>query len=277
MDTIGFIGAGNMAEAFIKGVISSGLYTPDSVMAADPREERLEFLAEEYGIKTTVDNTILVAESAIIFLSVKPQNMAKMLEGITGKLRKEVLIISIAAGVTTSYLADRLGDVPIIRTMPNTPAMVDEGATAIFNRNASPEALSRAVELFSAVGKAVVLDDEGLLDAVTAVSGTGPAYFFLLMEEMVRSAEELGIPSDAAEELVYQTAKGAGALAMVAYARNESPAELRRKVTSPGGTTEAAMRVFREGNFGGSVFAAIARARDRSRELSVEVESHGNA
>jgi len=275
MDTIGFIGAGNMAEAFIKGVISSGLYPPESVMAADVREERLGFLASEYGIKTTTDNTTLVAESAIIFLSVKPQNMAKVLDGITGKLRKGSLVISIAAGVTSSYIAGRLGDVPIIRTMPNTPAMVDEGATAIFNRNAGPEALERAVKLFSAVGKVVILDNESLLDAVTAVSGTGPAYFFLLMEEMVRSAEELGIPSDAAEELVYQTAKGAGALAMAAYARNESPAELRRKVTSPGGTTEAAMRVFREGHFGGSIFAAIARARDRSRELSEEVESNG--
>jgi pyrroline-5-carboxylate reductase len=275
MDTIGFIGSGNMAEAFIKGVISSGLYTAESVMAADVRAERLQFLSEEYGIKTTTDNASLVANSAIIFLSVKPQNMAKMLEDIAGKLRKDALIISIAAGVTTSYLADRLGDVSIIRTMPNTPAMVDEGATAIFNRNASPEALERAVALFSAVGKVVVLDDESLLDAVTAVSGSGPAYFFLLMEEMVRSAEELGIPSDAAQELVYQTAKGAGVLAMMAYARNESPAELRRKVTSPAGTTEAAMRVFREGNFGGNVFAAIGRARDRSRELSEEVESHG--
>ena len=123
------------------------------------------------------------------------------------------------------------------------------------------------------MGKTVVLNDEGLLDAVTAVSGSGPAYFFLLMEEMVRSAEELGIPPDAAEELVYQTAKGAGVLAMMAYARNESPSELRRKVTSPGGTTEAAMRVFREGNFGGNVFGAIARARDRGRELSQEVEN----
>lgn len=273
MDTIGFIGAGNMAEAFIKGIISSGLYKPESVMASDVREERLAFLREEYGIKTTTDNATLAAESGVVFLSVKPQNMAKMLEGIVGRLRKDVLIISIAAGVTTSYLSERLGDVPLIRTMPNTPAMVDEGATAIYNRNAGPDALERAVELFSAVGKVVVLDNEALLDAVTAVSGSGPAYFFLLMEEMVRSAEELGIPSDAAEELVYQTAKGAGALAMAAYARNESPAELRRKVTSPGGTTEAAMRVFREGNFGGNVFAAIARARDRSRELSEEVES----
>ena len=274
MDTIGFIGAGNMAEAFIKGIIASGLFNPNDVMAADVRDARLEFLREEYGIRTTTDNGILAAESAIVFLSVKPQNMTKMLSGIAGKLRDDVLVISIAAGVTTDYLAKRLGDVPIIRTMPNTPAMVDEGATAIFNRNASPQALQRAVDLFGAIGKVVVLDDEGLLDAVTAVSGSGPAYFFLLMEEMVRSAEELGIPSDAAEELVYQTAKGAGALAMMAYARNESPADLRRKVTSPGGTTEAAMRVFREGNFSGSVFAAIGRARDRSCELSEEVESN---
>jgi len=273
MDTIGFIGAGNMAEAFIKGIVASGMYEPQAVMASDIREERLAFLHEEYGIRTTMDNTELVAESAIVFFSVKPQNIARMLTGIAGKLRKDALVISIAAGVTTDFLVRKLGDVAIIRTMPNTPAMVDEGATAIFNRNASPEALQRAVDLFSAIGKVVVLDNEGLLDAVTAVSGSGPAYFFLLMEEMVRSAEELGIPSDAAEELVYQTAKGAGALAMMAYARNESPAELRRKVTSPGGTTEAAMRVFREGNFSGSVFAAIGRARDRSRELSEEVES----
>ncbi|MBT3271674.1 MAG: pyrroline-5-carboxylate reductase [Spirochaetales bacterium] len=272
MSTIGFIGAGNMAEAFIKGIVSSGMYSPTAVMASDLRTERLKYLEDEYGIKTTTDNSVLAAESAIVFLSVKPQSMVKMLDGIAGKLRDDVLVISIAAGITTSYLASRLGDVPIIRTMPNTPAMVDEGATAIFNRNASDEALERAVKLFDAVGKTVVLDDENLLDAVTAVSGSGPAYFFLLMEEMVRSAEELGIPPRAAEELVYQTAKGAGVLAMRAYARNESPAELRRKVTSPGGTTEAAMRVFREGNFGGNVFGAIARARDRGKELSEEVE-----
>ena len=275
MDTIGFIGAGNMAEAFIKGIVTSGIYSPESVMASDIRTERLSYLSEEYGIRTTTDNEVLVSSSAIVFLSVKPQSMAKMLDGICGKLKDNVLVISIAAGITTSYLAKRLGDVSIIRTMPNTPAMVDEGATAIFNRNASPEALTRATKLFDAVGKTVAIDDESLIDAVTAVSGSGPAYFFLLMEEMVRAAEELGIPADAAKELVYQTAKGAGVLASMAYARNESPSELRRKVTSPGGTTEAAMRVFREGNFGGAVFAAIARARDRGKELSSEVEAAG--
>lgn len=273
MDTIGFIGAGNMAEAFIKGIISSGLYAPDSVMASDIRSERLRYLENEYGINTTTDNVELVTRSAVVFLSVKPQSMASMLDDIACKLRDDALVITIAAGITTSYLAGRLGDVPIIRTMPNTPAMVGEGVTAIFNRNAGAEALDRAITLFSAVGKTVVLEDESLFDAVTAVSGSGPAYFFLLMEEMVRSAEELGIPPDAAEELVYQTAKGAGVLAMMAHARNESPAELRRKVTSPGGTTEAAIRVFREGSFGGNVFGAIARARDRGKELSKEVES----
>lgn len=275
MDTVGFIGAGNMAEAFIKGIISSGLHSPDTVMASDVRPERLRFLSEEYGIKVTQDNVELVQHAKVVFLSVKPQNMAKMLDSIAGKLRDGVLVISIAAGITTRYLHKRLGDVQIIRTMPNTPAMVGEGATGIFNSNASPEALQRAIELFNAVGKTVVIDQEGLIDAVTAVSGSGPAYFFLLMEEMVRSAEELGIPADAAEELVYQTAKGAGVLAKQAYARGESPTELRRKVTSPGGTTEAAMRVFREGNFSGLVFAAIGRARDRGRELSEEVENAG--
>ena len=239
-------------------------------MAADVRPERLEYLAQAYGIRTTTDNAALTAHASTVVLSVKPQNMAKMLDGIAGTLKDDVLIISIAAGITTSFIAERLGGVQIVRSMPNTPAMVDEGATALYNRNASPEALERTKALFGAVGKTVVLEDEGLIDAVTAVSGSGPAYFFLLMEEMVRSAEELGIPSDAAEELVYQTARGAGVLAMNAYARGESPAELRRKVTSPGGTTEAAMRVFREGNFGGIAFAAIARARDRSRELSEE-------
>ena len=268
MDTIGFIGAGNMAEALIKGIISSGLYPPESIMAADIRGERLEFLAKEYRIRTTRDNAALVAESVTVVLSVKPQTMARMLEGIAGKLRPDVLIVSIAAGVNTASIADRLGDVPIIRTMPNSPALVGEGATAIFSRNASPDASSRAVQLFSAVGIAVVVSDEDLLDAVTAVSGSGPAYFFLLMEEMVRSARELGLPSDVAEKLVCQTAKGAGALAMAAHARNESPAELRQKVTSAGGTTEAAIRVFQKGGFGGAVSAAIERARDRSRELS---------
>ncbi len=272
MDTIGFIGAGNMAEAFIKGIIASGLYASDTVIASDVRPERLQYLQETYKIKTTLDNLELVRYAKVVVLSVKPQNMAKMLDGIAGKLRDNVLVISIAAGITTSYLHKKLGKVQIVRSMPNTPAMVGEGASALFCPDVSDKARKRAIELFSAVGKTVIVDKEELIDAVTAVSGSGPAYFFLLMEEMVRAAEQMGIPTDTAEELVYQTAKGAGVLAKQAYGRGESPAELRRKVTSPRGTTEAAMDIFKSRSLGDVLLAGMNRARQRSIELSQEVE-----
>ncbi len=268
MDTIGFIGAGNMAEAFIKGIIKSGIRKPDAVMAADIRPDRLEFLEKEYGIKTTADIGVLADESSTIFLSVKPQNMSEVTEQLSGKLRKDVLVISIAAGITTDFLAARLGEVPIIRTMPNTPAMVGEGVSAVYNRNASAAALEQAVSLLGAVGETVVIKDESLMNAVTAVSGSGPAYFFLLMEEMIAAAKALGIPEQAAQVLVCQTARGAGVLASKARENNESPAALRKKVTSPGGTTEAAIAVFDGKDFGSIVKAALMRARDRGRELS---------
>jgi pyrroline-5-carboxylate reductase len=268
MNTIGFIGAGNMAEAFIKGIITAKIYPPEAIIAADIRPERLEFLETEYRIKTTGDNAALAAESDTIFLSVKPQNMGEALMGISDKLRKGAVVISIAAGITTDFIAGKLGEVSIIRTMPNTPAMVGEGVSAIYNRSAGDDALKRAVALFNSVGKTVVVEDENLLDAVTAVSGSGPAYFFLLMEEMAAAAEKLGLPADVAEVLVCQTAKGAGVLASMARERNESPADLRKKVTSPGGTTAAALAVFNEQGFGKSVTEALTRARDRGRELS---------
>lgn len=272
MDTIGFIGAGNMAEAFIKGIISSGLYKPDQVIASDVRPERLQYLKDGFSIRTTLDNHELVGYAKVVVLSVKPQNMARMLDGIAGKMRKNVLVISIAAGITTEYLHRRLGKVQLIRSMPNTPAMVGEGATALYCADVSEQAKKRAIDIFSAVGKAVIVENEELIDSVTAVSGSGPAYFFLLMEEMVRAAEQMGLPTDIAEELVYQTAKGAGLLAKQAYARGESPAELRRKVTSPRGTTEAAVEVFKAQNLGQVLMEGMIRARQRSIELSKEVE-----
>lgn len=274
MDTIGLIGAGNMSEAIIRGILSSGLYQASNIMASDIRADRLKYIADEYGIKTTQDNIELVNHASVILICVKPQNVAKMLDTIAGKVNKKTLVISIAAGITTTYLSKRLGENQIIRVMPNTPAMVDEGATALYSANADKESLDHAIKLFSAVGKAVVVDREELIDTVTALSGSGPAYFFLLMEEMVAAARELGMPQEIAEELTFQTAKGAGVLAQQAYARGESPAELRRKVTSPRGTTEAAVHIFLERDFGGTLFAGIKRARDRSIELSREVESN---
>lgn len=274
METIGLIGAGNMAEAIIRGIIASGLYTSENIMASDVRPDRLAYIADEYGIQTTQDNRELIAHAQVMIICVKPQNVPKMLDNVGGQIKPDMLVISIAAGITTRYLSKRLGGVPIIRAMPNTPAMVDQGATALYSSNASQASLDHARALFEAMGKAVIVENEEMIDAITAVSGSGPAYFFLLMEEMVAAAREMNIPADIAEELVYQTAKGAGELAQQAYARGESPAELRRKVTSPKGTTEAAVHVFLGRDFGGTIFSGIKAARDRSVELSEEVESH---
>jgi pyrroline-5-carboxylate reductase len=268
MERIGFIGAGNMAEAIIRGIIAGGVVKPQEVTASDIRAERLKHLEAEYGIHTTGDNGNLVSESKITFLSVKPQNMGDVLNTLLGRLSDDSVIISIAAGITTDFIAGKLGDVQIIRTMPNTPAMIGEGVTAIYNRSADAGALKRARELLSAVGKTVVIEDEALLDLVTAVSGSGPAYFFLLMEGMTAAAKALGLPGDIAETLVCQTALGAGRLASLSQERNESPEDLRKKVTSPGGTTAAAISLFQEKNFAGTVMEAIKRARDRGRELS---------
>lgn len=273
METIGVIGGGNMAEAIIKGIIRSGMYKPGDIMASDVRPERLDFLAKEYKVKTTLNNEELVKHASVILICVKPQNVKKMLDGIEGKTRDNTLVISIAAGITTTYLAKRLSNCRIIRAMPNTPAMVGEGATALFSANADKASVEYAVKLFSAVGGAVVVGTEDLMNVVTAISGSGPAYFFLLMEQMIEAAVKLGLERKTAVELVLQTAKGASVLAAQACARGESPADLRRKVTSPRGTTEAAITVFEKHNLGEILSSGFERARQRSMELSKEVEN----
>ncbi len=268
MNTIGFIGSGNMAEALIKGIIAAGIYQPEDVTISDIRRERLEQLAAEYNVRPVENNTALTASADVVVLSVKPQNMDEVLGEIKGTLKRDSLVISIAAGITTAKIAAALRDVPIIRVMPNTPALVGEGASALFAKNVSGEAMALAMKVFGAVGKAVVVDREELIDAVTAVSGSGPAYFFLLMEEMIKTGEQLGLDEATAKELVLQTAKGAAMLAEQADRRGETAAELRRKVTSPGGTTEAALKVFNDQEFSKLVSKALTSARDRSKELS---------
>ncbi len=268
MDSIGFIGSGNMAEALIKGIIAAEVYQPHDIMVSDVRGERLEELAREYKVREIENNVVLANGADVVVLSVKPQNMNDVLGEIKGKCKDDVVVISIAAGVTTAKIASFLGDVPIIRVMPNTPALIGEGASALFAKNVSGEAMALAMKVFGAVGKAVVVDREELIDAVTAVSGSGPAYFFLLMEEMIKAGEELGLDEATAKELVLQTAKGAALLAEQADGRGETAAQLRRKVTSPGGTTEAALKVFSEQKYSRLVTTALTAARDRSKELS---------
>lgn len=272
MSTIGFIGSGNMAEAIIKGVLAAGLYQSENIIASDVRPERLDAMAREYKIKTTLNNEDVIQYAEVLVICVKPQNVKALLDQIAPKVDNKTLAISIAAGITAAYLSKRLPKCQVIRAMPNTPAMVGQGATGLFSANASKTSMALAVKLFDAVGKAVIVDKEGLIDAVTAVSGSGPAYFFLLMEEMIKAGVQLGLSEKTAEELVLQTAYGTSLLAKEAYKRGEKPAELRRKVTSPRGTTEAAISIFQQHGFDGIIRAALQRAVQRGAELSKEVE-----
>jgi pyrroline-5-carboxylate reductase len=268
MNTIGFIGSGNMAEALIKGVITAKVYKPQNVLISDIKQERLDFIAKKYGVTICKDNLTLAAKAETLVLSVKPQNMTDALESIKNSISKVKLVISIAAGIKVSKIISVLGNIAIVRVMPNTPALIGEGAAALFANEQAKSMLEKALKIFSSVGKAVVVADEGLIDSVTALSGSGPAYFFLLMEEMIKAGVELGLPENTAKDLVLQTARGAGLLACEADKNAEGPAILRKKVTSPGGTTEAAVKVFSEGNFGPLVNAALKRACQRSKELS---------
>lgn len=268
MGTIGFIGGGNMAEALIKGVIAANLYASENVLVSDIRTERLEFLTDRYHVTACQTNREAAAKVDTLVLSVKPQTMNEALNSIKDAVENDTLIISIAAGIKVAKIAGVLGEAPIVRVMPNTPALIGEGASALFANEQAKDFLEKAMSIFSAVGKAVIVDNEDLIDVVTAVSGSGPAYFFLLMEEMIKTGVELGLSQSVAKDLVLQTAKGAGLLAAEADKNGESPAQLRQRVTSPGGTTAAAIKVFEENNLSKVIAAALTRARQRARELS---------
>jgi len=268
MDSIGFIGSGNMAEAMINGVLKANVYRPGKVFTSDVRPERLSYLREHYGVRTTESNAELASLSDIVVLSVKPQNMTEALASIKDAIKQDALVITIAAGIKTADISGVLGDLAIVRVMPNMPAWVDEGASVLFANEKAKTRVEIARLIFLSVGEAIVVEDEDLLDAVTAVSGTGPAYFFLLMQEMIKSGIKLGLPEEAAKDLVLQTAKGAALLAERAAEQGETPADLTRKVATPNGTTEAAFKIFAERDFDETVFRAVQRAAERSRELS---------
>jgi pyrroline-5-carboxylate reductase len=268
MAKIGFIGAGNMAEAIIKGIIDTKVYKAQDIIVSDIRADRIRQLCDEYKVISAGSNPQLAKSVEILVLSVKPQSMQGVLDEIRGSVNKNLLIVSIAAGITTGRIQKVLGNVPVIRVMPNTPALVGQGAAAIYATKEAAGRLKEVERIFSAVGVVVTVNDEKLLDAVTAVSGSGPAYFFLLMEEMIKAAEKLGLEKSAAQRLVLQTAKGAGFLAVEAVKKNQSPDVLRKNVTSPGGTTEAALKVFSKYDFEKIVHDALRAAAERSKELS---------
>jgi pyrroline-5-carboxylate reductase len=261
---IAFIGAGNMAEALVKGLLRAGI-PPHHLTATDVRPERIDYFRSAFGIRAQGDNRAAALAASVVVLAVKPQQMAEALADLADAADR-ALFISIAAGIPTARIERALGGVArVVRAMPNTPALVGAGISALCaGAHAGPDDLALAEALLQAVG-ATVRIDESLMDAVTAVSGSGPAYVFRLMEAMEAAGVEQGLPPAAARALVLATVAGAGALAK---ASGRSPSELREQVTSKGGTTEAALKVLDEKDLMGAFSAAIAAAARRARELA---------
>jgi len=264
--TVAIIGAGNMGEALVRGLLTTGAVDHRQLIAADVRPHRLELFATQFGIPVVADNTIAASGADILLLAVKPQQMSEVLAGLRGSVSPRHLVVSIAAGITTTRIERELGDTTrVVRVMPNTPAQIGEGAAALCRgRHATEEDLSAAEAILGAVGT-TVRTDEAFLDAVTAVSGTGPAYVFLIAEAMIRAGVDLGLSEELSRALTLQTILGAARLMMES---GEDPATLRRKVTSPNGTTEAAMKVMAEGRLVEVFIEAVKAAARRSRELS---------
>ncbi len=267
---IGFIGGGNMAHSLISGLIASG-HSAQQIWVADLDQDKLSSLATHLHVNTAANNDTLIAEVDVVVLAVKPQTIAAVIKGSIDSLNKaENLLMSIAAGINQQSLSKWLGsDKAIVRCMPNTPALVQTGATGLHaNQYVSEEQRDLAENIMRSVGISVWVEDENELDVVTAISGSGPAYFFLLMEAMEKSALELGLTQHTARLLIEQTALGA---AKIALESSESPGELRMRVTSSGGTTEQAIKTFNEADFSGLVNKAIHAAHNRSIELAKEL------
>ena len=241
---IGFIGAGNMASALIKGIIKSNRYIPEQILVSDIRPKAIKNLQKAFGI-TPLSNRELVSESNTIVIAVKPQNITDLLNEIKDNVHDKHLIISIAAGIPLAKISSILGkNVPMIRVMPNTPALVQKGMSALAKgKAATDEDMAEAISIFMAVGETVEVEEK-MMDAITAVSGSGPGYVFKMMECMVDAAEAIGLDSKKATKLVVQTFLGASCLAKES---EHSLSRLREMVTSPGGTTASGLAVFNEG------------------------------
>ncbi len=260
-----FLGSGNMAEALVKGLLASGTAAESEILCAEPRAERREELRKRYGVAVTGDNVSAAEQGDIVVLSVKPQTMDALREEIAPAIDHRKLVVSIAAGVPIAAIAGKLGaGVRIVRTMPNTPALVGAGATALSRgAHATDEDLTQALSLFEAVGTAVVVD-EPLLDAVTGLSGSGPAFVFLAVEALADGGVKVGLARPIAMALAAQTVMGAAKLVLES---GEHPGRLKDQVTSPGGTAIAGVHALEQSAFRSALMAAVEAATRRSREL----------
>ena len=266
---IAFIGAGNMARAIIGGLLENGFAAAD-IWASEPDADRLNDLAAR-GLNVTTDNHQAVAAADIVVLAVKPQIMKAVATDLSDAVQaRQPLLISIAAGINLAALEHWLGgEVSLVRCMPNTPALVQTGASGLFaNAQVSDTQRQQATAILEAVGIALWVQSEAELDAVTAISGSGPAYYFLMMEAMTTAGVKLGLSEETARGLTLQTALGA---ARMASTSDIDAAELRRRVTSPNGTTERAIKTFQSEDFEAIVEHALTACRDRSVELADEL------
>jgi pyrroline-5-carboxylate reductase len=263
--TIAFLGAGNMAEALIKGLLRAGTARPESLIATGRRSERLETLQRTYGVRITQDNLAAVRDADVVVLSVKPQVLDKMLVQVAPAVDPRKLVISVAAGVPIAAMERRLGaGARIIRTMPNTPSLVGAGACALSpGEHASEEDLAVATRIFQSVGTTTVLD-ENLLDAVTGLSGSGPAYIFLIIEALSDAGVKVGLPRYTALKLAAQTVLGS---AQLLIETNAHPGQLKDQVTSPGGTAIAGLHTLEAGGLRTTLINAVEAATRRAKEL----------
>ncbi len=262
---VAFIGAGAMASAMIGGLLARRDVGPDGVIASDRHRERLDEVRGQFGVRTTLDNVAAAGQARVVVLSVKPQVLPGVLAELRGAVEPGALVVSIVAGATIASIATGLGHRAIVRTMPNTPAQVGEGMTVW---TATPEVSERqraqAGAIVAALGRQLFVEDEKFLDMATAISGSGPAYVFLMMEALIDAAVHLGFSRDAARELVLQTIRGA---AIYAQQQPVHPAELRNRVTSPGGTSADALYQLEKGSFRTVMSKAVLAAYRRSVAL----------
>ncbi|WP_180007240.1 MULTISPECIES: pyrroline-5-carboxylate reductase [unclassified Acinetobacter] len=263
---ISFIGGGNMAQALIGGLIARGVPTT-RITVSDPVEKVRELLAEK-DLHVTDDNVAAIRDADIVLFAVKPQVLAKVLAPLQGLLEGK-LVISIVAGAEIATISKLLGTERIVRVMPNTPALVQTGAHGLYAGEAvSAEDRDLASQVLASTGLTLWVNSEAQIDAVTAVSGSGPAYFFYMMESMIRAGKNMGLDEKVATALTLQTALGAAQMAITSA---NSPAELRKNVTSPNGTTQAAIEVFDHAQISQNIQAALAAAQKRSQELAQEL------
>ena len=271
---ISFIGSGAMAEAMISGLIRNQLAEPDSILASDPRTERLAELTDRYNIQVSANNLQVVIDADVIVLSIKPQVLQRVMDDIKANIKSETLVLSIIAGAPIMKISEGLMHGVVVRSMPNTPAQIGQGITVwTAAKEVTERQLQMARKRLSALGEEIFLEDEYYLDMATALSGTGPAYVFLFMEAMVDAGVHMGFERHIAERLVAQTVRGS----VDYFTLRDDPvhlARLRNQVTSPGGTSAAALYYLEKAGFRTAISRAIWAAFERSRELGESAKTH---